>query len=590
VSDHEQDEGSVAVSKGPCSLCGGTKCRTVYTDGHSYCFRCPEEDAFQPAPGGPEGADRLRVVAGVEKDYGDLLDPAKQVDPYAPLKKRNIRSDTMRKMELFHGGFSGGSALIGNLYNQEDELAAQKVRLPTSKDFPTLKGPGYTSLVDLKLFGQHFFGDRYDRQVIVCEGFEDAATVAQETDFKVAVVSVTAGAPNALKNLKANYLWLDRFTEIILWFDNDQQGQDAIKECAPLFKVGKVRVAKAFGFKDEGNKVPCKDASDMLQANRPGDIKAAVYAAASWRPAGIVSAKSNPEDVMAEREEDGAFRYTWPWDELNLVLGPILPGQVTYNVAGTGIGKSTESTMVELHLLEQGAKIGHLSFEDTRRECKLRFLTIKYGRRFDIELAPDEEMKRLHEELFGDGKLDLFDPETAEWSFKAIEGYCYYGVKALGWQVIGVDPLSAIAAMLDSGADERKELDRISLFFARLAKELGVHIAVNHHLTRPEGTPHEEGAPTSLNQVRGSGGIANFATFVLGHERNQQAPGEDALITQLRVLKNRPRSKTGVALTLKYNMATGRLDRTSEPFPEIGSKGNKKGGGSFKPVAGDGDY
>ncbi|GEL44697.1 hypothetical protein MEX01_52880 [Methylorubrum extorquens] len=71
---------------------------------------------------------------------------------------------------------------------------------------------------------------------------------------------------------------------------------------------------------------------------------------------------------------------------------------------------------------------------------------------------------------------------------------------------------------------------------AALTKELGVHLQVTHHFTRPEGTAHEEGAQTSLNQVRRSGGIANFATYVIGHERNQQAEDPDqSLIMRLRL-------------------------------------------------------
>ena len=45
-----------------------------------------------------------------------------------------------------------------------------------------------------------------------------------------------------------------------------------------------------------------------------------------------------------------------------------------------------------------------------------------------------------------------------------------------------------------------------------------------------KGTPYEEGAPTSLNQGRGSGGIANFASIVIGHERNTQAEGDGNLV------------------------------------------------------------
>jgi twinkle protein len=612
---------SVAVSKGPCEFCGGTKCRTVYTDGHSFCFRCPEADAFKPGDG--TAGRHLAVVAGVERDYGDLLDPAKQHEPYAPLKKRGITADTMRKLGLFHGGYSGGQALIGNMYNQDGELAAQKVRLPTSKDFPTIKGPGYTDLLSLKLFGQQHFGDRFDRQVIITEGFEDAASVAQETDFKVAVVSVTAGAANAAKNLKANYLWLDRFEEIILWFDNDEPGQLAVKECAPLFRVGKVRVAKAFGFKDGLSKVPCKDASDMLQANRPGDIKAAVYAAVAWRPPGVVNAKANPQDTFANR--DGARSYDYPecMAVLQEMTGGMYDGDVVYHAAGTGVGKSTQTREIAMALVEQGVKVAYFSFEDTKRDAKFGLMSIKAGQRLGMvpepkmpkevirgirEATPKETaeflkecdaydalMGKWHEVTFGGGMVELFDPETAEWTMKAILAYVYYVVRALGCWAVIIDPLSFLAAGLDLNADERRVLDGIAAELAKAAKELGCHLQICHHLKRVgNGVPHEEGAPTSLNELRSSGGLANFATAVVGWERNNQAEGDAWRVTRSRVIKTiRRTGRSGLADTLYYG-EDGRLAKSHIPFPPIGKPegaegGDKPGGGSFSPV-GDGDY
>jgi len=135
--------------------------------------------------------------------------------------------------------------------------------------------------------------------------------------------------------------------------------------------------------------------------------------------------------------------------------------------------------------------------------------------------------------------------------------------------------------------DERRALDKVSMTHSVLAKELGVHIQISHHLTRPHGTPHEEGAPTSLNEVRGSGGLANFATFVIGHERNQQAEGDDWTLTQLRSLKNRPRSKTGPMVVLEYDMATGQLAHSTRKFPAPGKPGADKKGGGFDPVSTD---
>ena len=80
------------------------------------------------------------------------------------------------------------------------------------------------------------------------------------------------------------------------------------------------------------------------------------------------------------------------------------------------------------------------------------------------------------------------------------------------------------------------------------------------HLKRPEGKGHEEGAVTSMSQLRGSASIAQLSDFVIGLERNGQADDEtERNTTHIRVLKNRFSGITGPAGSVLYNTDTGRL-------------------------------
>jgi len=577
LTGEDRPEGNDRViSKSECPKCHRSKAFVTYADGHSHCYGAGC-DYFEAAPTGSDPkptssspTSRPSSVNTLEPDSGSW--------PRDGLPKRRIKLDTMRKFGVFTPGWNGERVQVYPYFNAQGEPAGQKLRTSDKSSFPFLKAEGYQPLAECQLFGRHVFGDRFDRQVIICEGELDAMSVAQETDFKTAVVSVNSGAQSAAKVLKANYLWLDRFEEIILWLDDDEPGQLATEECAKLFKVGKVRIAKA------GNGF--KDASDLLQADRPGDIKAAIYSAVKWRPKGIVNAADNEDDVTTPKEESHAFSIDWPWVELGAMFGPMLPGQVVYHVAGTGVGKTTAQIHIILSAIQQGAKVALLSFEGTRREIKLAIMTVGHGERVDIEPLPDDKMRELHRLYFGHRKLELFDPETAEWSQAAIEGYVRYCAKALDCQIVVIDPLSYVVAGMDQNADERRGLDMASRNLAGMAKELGVHLQISHHLSRPDTGPgHEEGAPTSLKQIRGSGGIAMFATIVIGHERNQQAEGEDALLTQLRSLKNRPRSKTGPIMVVKYDVETGQLSPTNKQFPRAGSGRVPQAGSRDTPFA-----
>jgi twinkle protein len=500
--------------------------------------------------------------------------------PSEGLRARRITQDTMRKYGVFLGAYSGGRRQVYPYYDMQGNLVVQKLRFP-DKSFVALKAEGAPGLGKCQLFGRHVYGDKFDRQVIITEGELDALSVAQAIDFKSAAVSINTGAGNAADCLKANYLWLDRFEDIVLWFDDDDPGRAAAEECAKLFKVGKVRLAKAVGY---------KDASDVLQADKPGDIKSVLYAAAKWRPRGIVNANERGSAIMAPREKVLAYNYPPQMPKLQEMTGGLHLGDVIYHVAGTGVGKSTSLREIQYHLVEQGVKIAILSFEDTLRDAMMGLMSIKENCRLHLLPVPDPEdtealaaydkrMLQVHGQVFGTGLVELFDPETAEWKMEAIMSYVRYVAKALECKVVFLDPLSFVASGIDLTADERRVLDMVAGEFAKMVKELDIHLEISHHLKRTQGIPHEEGAPTSLNELRSSGGLANFAMGVIGWERNNQAAGEGWRVTQSRIIKPiRKMGKTGIADVLYYN-EDGRLIPSPIPFPPMG-----------KPSDGDDDH
>lgn len=562
------------ISKGPCDKCQGSKCLALYGDGHMHCHKCGHH-----TPADTQGASSQAGRPSPSSGSGSsskLLKASEQTHPWVDRKSRGITSETLRKFGSFNAGFKGQKAAVYPYYlRSTGELAIQKLRLP-AKDFPQLKAADDTpGIANCHLYGWHVFGDRFDRRVVVTEGEEDAHAVAQETDFKFAVVSPQNGAGGAAACLKANYLWLDRFAEIVLWFDNDAPGREAAEECAKLFKVGKVRIASAPpGY---------KDANDLLIGDdpKPGLIQESIYAAKAWRPRGIVNAATTKSDVFAPREQTHAYHYPDFMPILQEMTGGVVKGEVIYHVAGTGVGKSSQLREIQYALLQQGAKIAVLSFEDTVRDAKFGLMSIAAGRRLHLQDLPehtdlkgleayDAEMGRWHDVVFGKGLVELFDPETAEWQMDSILGYIRYCAKALDCEVVFIDPLSFVAAGIELSADERRVLDKVAAELAKLAKELGINIQVSHHLKRAMGTPHEEGAPTSLNELRSSGGLANFAMCVVGWERNNQAPDPLWRVTRSRVLKPARRvGRSGLADVLFYE-ESGRTIKSPHDFPPPG--------------------
>ncbi len=147
-----------------------------------------------------------------------------------------------------------------------------------------------------------------------------------------------------------------------------------------------------------------------------------------------------------------------------------------------------------------------------------------------------------------------------------------YMVRGMGATHIVLDHLSIVVSGMEGG-DERREIDRVMTQLRSMCEELKCSLFLVSHLRRPDGKGHEEGALTSLAQLRGSHAIAQLSDLVLGLERNQQDDEGEANITTVRVLKNRYTGETGRAVSLSYDTNTGRLkewegvdDGTDIPF------------------------
>lgn len=538
---------SKVISKGPCPDCGSANNLVTYSDNHQFCFT--------PGCGLKKGSDKMEgqdaAVSAAPKNTKAV--PFTTAHMSDGLKKRRLKVDTLSKAGYFLHKEKGQTLHVAPYYNQRGELALQKYR-NADKDF------WFDPVIDpapqpkaCQLFMQQVWGDKYDRKVVITEGELDALSVAQETGFKIAVVSIPNGVGSAVDAIKANYRWLDRFQEVILWMDNDEAGQGVVADCAQLFEPGKVKTIKVEGF---------KDASDMLQEGKGGDVYAAVYSATTWSPQGIVNAADCAADIMEAEAETIA---SYPFPRLQEVTQGIRTKEVIYHVAGTGVGKTSFLIELQHQLLKQGVKFGVMRFEDTRRKAQLDLMSRHVEDRLHLRPRPVDEMRTLHTTVFGSGLVELFDPETAEWSWDAIKGYIRYMVKALGCRVVIGDPLSFFVAAMNE-QDERKALDHAAYEFSRSVKHLDFNFQLAHHLNRGDGKAFEEGGEISLKNIRGSAGIANFSMGVFGYERNQQGSRPD--LTRIRVLKNRWTGWTGIADTIKWDDVRGVQEATNEPYPE----------------------
>jgi twinkle protein len=462
---------------------------------------------------------------------------------FSPLKKRGISEDTCRVWGYGVSEYNGQSVQVAQYY-KDGTIVAQKLRFP-SKDFVTLG-----DFKDVGLYGQHLWRDG-GKMVTVTEGEIDALTVSQLFGNKWPVVSIPTGAAGAVKSFQKSLEWLETFETVNIMFDDDDAGRKAARECALLLTPGKARIGRVQGF---------KDANEALQAGAGAKVVDAVYGAKVYRPDGVVMGSDLWDAVITE---DQAESVEYPWTKVNEKLLGIRRGELVVLTSGTGIGKSSVCRELICHLIRAGKKVGLLMLEESvkRTGRNLMGIHLNCPPYWWDERGISEQQKREAFEATV-SKVVMFDhfgsvdPEN-------LLARVRYMTKALGCEYVFLDHLSIVVSGLGDG-DERRLIDNAMTSLRSLVEETQIALFVVSHLRRPDGDRgHENGAQTSLAQLRGSHSIAQLADAVIGLERNQQDEDNANLLT-MRVLKNRYTGETGLAGGLRWYRDSGRLAEVEE--------------------------
>ena len=538
VREYEESE---FVKKESCPECGSEDNLARYSDGHAHCFSqgC---DYFEPATDGDAPVIRQAVS---RKKHPDLL-PVGEITPWI---ERGIDNVTAQKWG-FSKTYMGDQAVrVFNYRDLTGNIIAQKVRTRDKKFFfiGDTKNAG--------LFGMHLWRDG-GKKVVVVEGEIDAMSVSKVFNHRYAIVSIPTGASGAKKSLQKNLEWLQKFEEIILLFDQDDPGREATEECAPLFTPGTCKIAK----------IELKDPNEMLVNGKTEELLNAIYGAKVYRPDGIVEGIDTWDLVNEVDQEEG---YRWPFKRLQEMTEGFRPGELIILTAGSGVGKSAITRETQYSLIdEQDTKTGVLMLEETTKRTARGLIGLainKLAHKLQVWTGLALKERRLGwEKTLGTGRVFLYD-HFGSTDVDNLLSKIRYMAKGCECGVIFLDHLSIVASGSEE-SDERKFIDLLVTKLKTLAVETGITLIGVSHLSRPKDKGHEEGAQTSLRQLRGSHAIAQLADFVIGLERNQQDETH-ANITTLRVLKNRFTGETGPAGWLEYSPVTGRLTELhDDPF------------------------
>lgn len=519
----------------PCQDCGSSDALSVYSDGHTYCFSCNTR-----GKGETQATKRGKRMAKSEPIPQDLLQ-------LGPLKARGITAATCEKYNYFTTVRGGKTLQVASYFLTATEFIGQKCR-GKNKDFFILgKAPKV-------FYGQHLWPGG-GKKLIVTEGEIDCLTVSQLQENKWPVVSVPLGAGSAAETFKANLDWLESFEQVITMFDMDKAGEEARKSVEGLLSPGKLYHAT----------LPMKDPNECLLANKGQEVIKAIWNAKKYAPGGIVNGADLWDSLNEFRKATHEVPWPWPGIPLQQLTRGIRKSEMMLLTAGTGIGKSTVFRELAYWLgvkMTPPMKIGMVFLEEQNAETAIALMSLHASKRLHLQWndISEEERRKLFEETLGTGQFVFYD------HFGSVDGESLlnrirYMVTAEGCDFVFIDHISIAISGLETN-NERKDIDVLMTNLASLIQETGCGIGVIAHLKKTDGKKSfEEGAPISLDDLRGSGTLKQIPWTIIAGERNQQIEDDrEKNLFCLRLLKCRFTGKTGLAGHLYFNEETGRLE------------------------------
>lgn len=526
----------------PNEDCGSSDAYGIDKNDWGHCFSCganvrPEEALNHITSTGK--ATNLIVQEEVEKSR----DIAPLPEFFRSLPSRGLTEETIRRYSItippdHDRSFTNKTPL----FDTDNNHVANKTRLPKvegeRKKFFVEGDQSKAGLMGRQAFPS---GGRY---ITVTEGYEDAMAAFQMTGSKYPCVSVHSSS-SALKDVKADFEYLNSFETIVFAFDNDEPGMKAAKACASAgFPVGKVKVLTPRHHVDANDYLLAKDAEKWTNE---------WWRAPTYRPDGLKLGPDMWQEIIDRKE---SFAVDYPFIGLNKLTYGLRLSELVTVTADTGVGKTSFLKHIEHLLLTHPEVIAHdygvgfMHLEEPNGDTALGLLSIHNGQPYhlpDVE-RPEPELRRAFNEVLNNNRVVIWDHFGSN-NIDAVLDKVRH-MAALGCKYIVLDHLSIVVS--DQAGDERKQLDEITTKLKTLTMELELAVIAVIHTNRQ-------------GQIRGTAGVEQLSNIVIRLQRDKTDDNEwRRNVTKVSVEKNRFCGYTGPATYLWYNKDTGRLSELDE--------------------------
>lgn len=389
-----------------------------------------------------------------------------------------------------------GSAWALFPYLRDGQYVNGKYRNPDDK-----KGMQQESGAEPCLFGWHLI-DPKARTVAITEGEIDAMTLHQ---VGIPALSVNAGAGNH-QWIESDWTRLERFSEILVCFDNDDAGEKGAAEI--MRRLGLERCKRM--------RVGAKDANQwLMDGATPEQFREAAKTAKTQDPDELKSAA----DFMARVK---SMFYPAHGEPSNPVLQldqrfdwfEFRPGELTVWTGFNGHGKSLLLSQVQLGLMSQGERFIVFSGEMTPEYLLKRMVKQATGIDRPTMAYIDAVGDWLQDRCF------IFN-QTGSATIKRLLEVFAYAQKRYGVTHAVIDSLM-MTDVPEDGAGAMTAQKEAIRSLCDFAKRSGVHV---HLVAHPRKGKDETTGPGKMD-VAGSGKITDGADNVFTVWRAQKDEAE----------------------------------------------------------------
>lgn len=473
----------------------------------------------------------------IEEEYEDLMGLPFDDDVHAKLKARTgvdsknyrgIRKDTSKFFGIRYGYSEEDASITESLYpcTKDGQLVGYKRR-----EHPkTFVNPYGEVGKDVGLFMQFRFqgGGRY---IILCAGEVDALSAFQMMkDYNdrrgkgyadIPVVSSTVGESASFKQVQAQYDFLNGYEKIVICYDEDKAGKEAIDKVAKVVPKKKLFVMR----------LPLKDANLMLTSGREKEFVSAFYDAKPYVPVGIVGSGE-----LLDKIKESALVPKVPLPPFMHKLQSMMAGGIPLGVvvnlgSASGQGKSTILDEVIYFLVFHSPhKVGVVSLESDSAQYGTKMLSRHIGRKIDLIENVEEKISLLESDFVKEKSHELFYHEDGShrWmlvderdgTLNDLKETIMKLVVESDCMVLCIDPLQDI---LDGLSNEDQSV--FMKWQKGMVKSHGVTFININHVRKSQGggSANSTGADIFEEDFQGSSSIFKSAACNLLFTRNKEA-------------------------------------------------------------------